>query len=74
MRLTHSDSPYIHHGVGDWMIRGLLLVLFNNSDAVLEEILEQSIFWSKSGRYIAYSSYDTRNTSKVTLTFESKWA
>jgi hypothetical protein len=22
IRVTHSDSPYIHHGIGDWMIRG----------------------------------------------------
>ncbi|KAI6176594.1 Dipeptidyl peptidase family member 2 [Aphelenchoides bicaudatus] len=52
VRVTHSDSPYTSFGVGDWMIK--------------EEVLEQSIFWSKSGRYIAYASYDSRNTTKHT--------
>lgn len=58
VQVTQSDSPYVYFGIGDWMIK--------------EEILDKSIWWSGSGRYIAYVSYDSRNTSKVAVTFQSK--
>lgn len=51
--ITHTGSSYKYHGVADWLYEE---EIFSSSKAV---------WWSPSGKFLAYASFDDRNVSRI---------
>ncbi|CAD5215240.1 unnamed protein product [Bursaphelenchus okinawaensis] len=57
LQLSDSSSPFLSHGIPDFMSS---VYIYGN---------KKPIWWSPSGRFIAYASFDVRNVTRTSVSY-----
>jgi dipeptidyl aminopeptidase len=70
LAITTTGNSRKYHGVANWVYEGKLNRFTSDDDRFCsEEIFASSkaLWWSKSGRYLAFASFDDKNITSVKL-------